>query len=185
MFPDLGKVTLCNRCPGGSTVHSPLIIRAICSRGAPYVGCMGPFCSGSGPDPGWLSGPASWGGCDLLVGRVRPQSGQLWDPGAPSWCWPACWQIISGANRQAWSSKMVLSSTSVLVVEWAYQNCCHKCLCPQEEHWLPSASPGDSPRSAGVSDPDSFQITTSVLGSEDGRFCICPLRVELLFSTAL
>ena len=98
-------------------VHSPLIIRAICSGGAPYVGCMGPFCSGSGPDPGWLSGPASWGGCDLLVGRVRPQSGQLWDPGAPSWCWPACGQIIPGANRLAWSSKMVLSSTSVLMVE--------------------------------------------------------------------
>lgn len=38
---------------------------------------------------------------DLLVGRVWPQSGQLRDPGAPSWCWPVCGQVIPGANRLA------------------------------------------------------------------------------------
>ena len=42
MFPDLKKwpfvgVVLCM-----PAVQFPLVTRAICSRGAPYVGCMGP-----------------------------------------------------------------------------------------------------------------------------------------------
>lgn len=36
MFPALGKVTLCNRCPGGPNSTFPLTIRAICS-GCPPV----------------------------------------------------------------------------------------------------------------------------------------------------
>ena len=43
-------------------------------------------------------------------------------------------------------------------------NGCHQCLCPQGELQWPSASPGSSPRSAGGSDPGSFQITASALG---------------------
>ena len=59
MFPDLGKVTLCNRCPGGSNSTFPSDHQSYMLWGCPYMGCMGPFCSGSGPNPGWLSGPAS------------------------------------------------------------------------------------------------------------------------------
>ena len=58
---------------------------------------------------------------------------------------------------------MALASTSVYVVEGAPQNG-RQCLCPQGELQLPPASLGDSPRSAGRSDPSSFQITASALG---------------------
>ena len=61
--------------------------------------------------------------------------------------------------------------TSVHVVEQAHKNDCHKYLCPRGELQLPSASPGDSSRSAGSyssrsaggSDSGSFEITTSAL----------------------
>ena len=59
---------------------------------------------------------------------------------------------------------MVLTSTSVPTIELAARNGCHQRLCPQGELQLPPASPRDSPRSAGRSDPGSFQITASALG---------------------
>ena len=59
---------------------------------------------------------------------------------------------------------MMLASTRVHVVERALKNGCGQCLCPQHELHFTPASPGDSPRSAGRSDPGSFQITTSALG---------------------
>ena len=40
-------------------------------------------------------------------------------------------------------------------------------------------------RSAGGSDPGSFQITASSLGLRACGFCVCPLRVKSLFLTAL
>ena len=58
---------------------------------------------------------------------------------------------------------MVLASTGVHEVERAPQNGCRQCLCHQGELRLPPASPGDSPRSAGGSDPDSIQLTASAL----------------------
>ena len=45
---------------------------------------------------------------------------------------------------------MVLSSTSVLAVDWAPNNGCHQCLWPQGEFWLPPASPGASLRSTSL-----------------------------------
>ena len=60
---------------------------------------------------------------------------------------------------------MVLTSTSVHVVEQAPQNGYHECLCPQGEVQLPPTTPGNLPRSVGGSDPGSFQITASALGA--------------------
>ena len=57
---------------------------------------------------------------------------------------------------------MALASTRVHMVDRAPQNGCCQCLCPQDELQLPPASPGDSPRSAGRSDPGSFQITAAL-----------------------
>ena len=59
---------------------------------------------------------------------------------------------------------MALTSTSVHVVEQAPQNSCCQHLRPQGELQLPPASLGDSPKSAGRSDPSSFQIAASTLG---------------------
>ena len=59
---------------------------------------------------------------------------------------------------------MALASTIVFVVEQSSQNGCPQCLCLQGELQLPPASPGGSPRSAGGSDPGSFQITASSMG---------------------
>ena len=70
---------------------------------------------------------------------------------------------------------MVLVSTSVLVVEQVPQNGCHQCLCLKEEHQLPPASLKGSPRSAGRSDPGSFQITASALGPRAFEIFVCTL----------
>ena len=58
---------------------------------------------------------------------------------------------------------MVLANTSVHVVEQAPQNGCYQNLCPQDDSSCLHVSLGDSPRSAGGSDPGSFQITASAL----------------------
>ena len=66
----------------GSTAHSPMVTRAICSRGAFYVGsihpsvvarltAMGILVGGTGPQPSWLKGPASCGGCRPTGGNSR------------------------------------------------------------------------------------------------------------------
>ena len=49
---------------------------------------------------------------------------------------------------------------------------------PQGELQSPPASPGDSLRSTGGSDPDNFHGTASDLGPEPVRFCVHPARVE-------
>ena len=59
---------------------------------------------------------------------------------------------------------MALVSHGALVVEWAPYKGCHQCLCPHSELQLPPASPRDLSRSAGRSDPGSFQIAASALG---------------------
>ena len=71
---------------------------------------------------------------------------------------------------------MVLLSTSVLMVEWAPQNDCHQCLCPQGESKMPPASPGGSPRSASGSGLGSFQITASALGLRASEILHAPPR---------
>ena len=85
----------------GPTVHSPLIIRAICSGGAPTWAAWVLFVVGVAPILAGSQVLLHEVAADLLVGRVRPQSGQLQDPGALSWCSPACGQVIPGANRLA------------------------------------------------------------------------------------
>ena len=42
MFPDLGEMTFVGDVLCVLAVHSPLITIDICSRGAPYVGSLGP-----------------------------------------------------------------------------------------------------------------------------------------------
>ena len=79
----------------------------------------------------------------------------------------------------------MLANNSVYKIEQAPQNDCHQCLCPQGECQLPPASLGDSSRSAGGSDPGSFQITVSALVSGVCEILCVPLRVESLFPTAL
>ena len=38
----LGEMVLCGNSQWGPAAHCPLATRAVCSRDAPYVGCMGP-----------------------------------------------------------------------------------------------------------------------------------------------
>ena len=65
----------------GPAAHSPLVTRAICSRGAPYVGFMDPsvvaelttvgaVLCGAVPWPSWLPDPTSAVAVGLLVGRI-------------------------------------------------------------------------------------------------------------------
>ena len=91
---------------------------------------------------------------------------------------------------------MVLASTNVLVVEQAPPNGYHQCLCSQGKLHLPPASLEGSPKSAGGSDPGSFQITASVLGlgaaeilcapfKSGGSISYSPLALPKLSSTGL
>ena len=77
---------------------------------------------------------------------------------------------------------MALASTSVHVVERAPQNGCHQCLCPQGELQFPPASLGGSPRSAGGSDPGSFQTTASALGPRAYEILCAPFKSGISIS---
>ena len=52
-----------------------------------------------------------------------------------------------------------------ILVVGAPQNCCRQCLCPRgvSSSCPAPPSPGDSPRPAGQSGPDSYQATSSAL----------------------
>ena len=54
---------------------------------------------------------------------------------------------------------------------------CHQCLCPQGELQLPPASPGSAPGS----DPSSFQMTTSALGSRTCEILCEPFKSGVCF----
>ena len=77
---------------------------------------------------------------------------------------------------------MVLASTGVLMVEQAPQNDCCQCLCPQSELQFPPTSPGGSLRSAGGSDPGSFQITAIALHLGACEILCAPLKSGLSIS---
>ena len=95
--------------------------------------------------------------------------------------WLAAWPGLSRPNNklgptlinQRENSKMEFVSTSVLIIEGAYQNVCCHYLCPQGESQLPLASPRGYLRSPSGSDVGSFQIIASALGL---GACVCPLR---------
>ena len=98
-----------------------------------------------------------------------------WD--IPGWV-PTGWWAGPGPALISWreDSKMVLTTTSVLVVGCTPKNSCCQHLCPQGEFQLPPASLGGSLRSASGSDPLKSLLLPWV--SEYVRFCECPLRVE-------
>ena len=56
------------------------------------------------------------------------------------------------------------------------QNGCCRRLCPQDELWLPPASLGDSPRSAGRSASGYWQMAASALILEQVRFLCAPFK---------
>ena len=66
-------------------VHFPLVAKTICSRGAPYVGCLGPsfvvadysLVGVAGLQSVQLPGPALCRGCQLLVSGARSQGDWL------------------------------------------------------------------------------------------------------------
>lgn len=58
---------------------------------------------------------------------------------------------------------MALSSTRVIRVEWSSPNGSCQCRYPQDDLQLPRGSQGGSPRSAGGSDPSSFQTSPCAL----------------------
>ena len=68
---------------------------------------------------------------------------------------------------------MSLASTHVPMVGHTPHNGCCQCLCPQGELQLPPASPKGSPRSAGRSDPGSFQMTASALVARACEILCC------------
>ena len=73
--------------------NSPLVTRAICSRGSFYEDCVGISVVASWlhqwsgrfiwPWSGWLPGPALYRGCQLLVGGVWSWGSWLQNPGGP------------------------------------------------------------------------------------------------------
>lgn len=71
-------------------------------------------------------------------------------------------------------SKIALVSTSVLV-EWAL-NHATAIFYVHREFQLPPASSGGSPRSAGETNPGSFQITASAPGPWAGKVLHAPLK---------
>ena len=77
---------------------------------------------------------------------------------------------------------MVPPSTSVHVVEGAPKDSCCQCLCPQGELQLPPASLGDSPRSAGRSDPGSYQMFAFALGPKACEILCVPLKSKVSIS---
>lgn len=80
-FPYIREVTTCRRYSVGPATNSPLVIRAICSRSALYVGCVNPsvvagyFSRYAGRYSwhlySWLPGPAYFGSFQPLVVRAR------------------------------------------------------------------------------------------------------------------
>ena len=68
------------------------------------------------------------------------------------------------------------------MVKGGPQNGYHQCLCPQDKLQLPSASPGDSPRSAGGSDPGFFQIIAFSLGPRACEILCTPFRIGVSIS---
>ena len=101
-FPKLGKVALHWRHPMGPSSTLPLVTRAICSQGVPYVGCVGPPAVVRLTTVGVLAGRAdpSPVGCQALphvvaagplVGNVRSQYGCLLCPECPRLVPAHCW----------------------------------------------------------------------------------------------
>ena len=98
MFPNLGEVALYKRCPLGPSSTFPLVTRALCSRSAPYVGCMGPstvvgptaegtLVGRAGPWPGWLPGTSLCHGCRAADGEDWvPEQLAAWSGGSQGWC---------------------------------------------------------------------------------------------------
>lgn len=80
---------------------------------------------------------------------------------------------------------MALASTSILMIEAAPQNGRDQYLYFQGEFQLPPTSPGGSPRSAGMSDPGSFQIIVSALGPRACEILCAPFKstVSIMHST--
>ena len=71
---------------------------------------------------------------------------------------------------------MVLASTNVHVVEPALPQIWCQALCPQGGLQWPPPSTGDSLRSAGRSDPGSFQMTASALGCSAPEILCAPFK---------
>ena len=59
---------------------------------------------------------------------------------------------------------MAFANTSVLMEAYALKNICCQQICHHGESQLLPASLGESSRSAGESDPGSFQMTASAFG---------------------
>ena len=121
---------------------------------------------------------------DYRVGRTGPQSLAVGLCG--SWAiarQPHWWVGLSlGTIKVEEDLKMLLTSTSVLVVEWGSPDCCCQSPFSQGESQLPLASQEGSLRSAGRSDPGFFQIIASTLGLRVWDF-VCPLSMESLYFT--
>ena len=99
----------------GPAAHSTLIVRAVCSRGAPYVSCISPslvvapitvdvLVGGTSPQPSWLLGPTSYGGCWPRVGGAGSWNGWLAIQGilglSLAWCWAGPGSSVTGNRAQ-------------------------------------------------------------------------------------
>ena len=94
-------------------------------------------------------------------------------------------ELGSEGDKLREDSRMAFASTSVPMVEGAPQNGCFQFLYPHCELQLPPASPGDSPRSAGRSNPGSFQIAAFSLGPGVCVVLCASFKSGISFPTAL
>ena len=140
------EMEFCTKYPIGPSNTPPLVNRAIYSRDVCFVGWMscfvvagmnsvGALVGRANPQPSWLPGPASCGGCQTTGGLGMSLHGWLCGlraarPGAAYW--------LMG-NPPAWigqkeESTLALVSTHSLLVEQAPSDGCCQCLCPQACH---------------------------------------------------
>ena len=72
---------------------------------------------------------------------------------------------------------MVLTSTSVLVLEWTLKNGCCQYLCHLSKSQSPLPLPGPLQDQQGGLTQAPFKLHLPLV-SEHARFCVCPLRIQ-------
>ena len=96
-FPNLGEVALCRRHPLGPSNMLPLFIRAICSRGAPYVGWVYPPVAGPTIEGALVgrAGSLAWLAVShALCSGCRPIGGQNTFPAQLTVTWGAAASLL-------------------------------------------------------------------------------------------
>ena len=102
MFPDLGEVTLCRRCPVGPSGTFPSDRQSYMLWGAPMWVAWVLLVVGVAPSLVGCYALPHEVAAGLLVGRFRPRNGQLWDPWGSELVL-ACWWAGKSLVLKGWN----------------------------------------------------------------------------------